>query len=67
MNRGFNDERPDVDCEGAGGLAGPRSLAGRAIVGLCDGSVRVISSGIKPDTLKALATHSGGEVIGDDF
>lgn len=36
-------------------------------VGLGDGSVRFISSSIRPDTLKALFTRAGGEVVDFDF
>jgi len=37
-------------------------------VALCDGSVRFVSrTKIKPDTLRAIVTPSGGEVIGNDF
>jgi hypothetical protein len=35
--------------------------------GLCDGSVRFISSKVKESTLRALITRNGGEVIGNDF
>lgn len=35
------------------------------IVGLADGSVRVIGKGVSPDTFWATVTPAGGEVIGD--
>jgi hypothetical protein len=36
-------------------------------VAICDGSVRMLRKDIKPETLRALITINGGEVIGDDF
>jgi type II secretory pathway pseudopilin PulG len=63
-----NDERPDVDCGGAGGLSALRSLDDLVGIALCDGSARVIKVGkIKATTWKALMTRNGGEVLGDDF
>ncbi len=48
-----------------------RSLVGMRpggiIVGFCDGSVRFISATIDANTLKALFTKNGGEVVGGDF
>src|SRR5262249_37527052 len=41
LTRSFNDDKPDVDCGGEGGLAGPRSLREQGTnVLLGDGSVR---------------------------
>ncbi len=34
---------------------------------LMDGSVRSVSSTIRPGTWQALGTRNGGEVIGNDF
>ena len=63
LNRLANDERPDVDCGGAGGLAGPRT-PGKAVNALLgDGSVRAINVKIKANLWTALATRGGGEVI----
>jgi len=64
--RGINDSKPDVDCEGDGGLSGPRSMYGFTNVGLCDGSVRVVSNAITLTTWQA-ATRAGGEVLGADW
>jgi prepilin-type processing-associated H-X9-DG protein len=40
---------------------------GRAQVAMCDGSVRTLKAIPKKDTLNALITKNGGEVIGNDF
>jgi hypothetical protein len=34
---------------------------------LCDGSVRFVANGISLSTWRAVATRSGGEVVGSDF
>src|SRR5262249_28940310 len=67
VTRKLNDERPDVDCGGDGGLAGPRSNQGGANVLLGDGSVRFVTSKTSLDTWKAAATRAGGEVLGPDW
>jgi hypothetical protein len=63
--RVLNDKKPDVNCAGAGGLSGLRSLNKTTNIGMCDGSVRSISDKVNADTWKALSTRAGGEVIGD--
>ena len=65
--RPLNDPRPDVDCGGAGGLSGLRSLQNGANVALCDGSVRYITNKVSLATWKAAATCAGGEVLGPDW
>jgi hypothetical protein len=60
-----NDDKPDVNCAGYGGLSGVRCLENDALVGICDGSVRTVTKNIKLDVWKALATRNGGEVIPD--
>jgi hypothetical protein len=63
-----NDERPDVSCEGLGGLSAIRSRDNLILVGMADGSVRSISaSKISHVTWKAAITPDGGEVLGNDF
>lgn len=61
-----NDDKPDVDCGGAGGLSALRSMPGLFVdVSLCDGSVRTLAKEIKIDIWRALCTRNGGEVIMD--
>ena len=55
-----DDLEVDMDHPRAG-LGGFR--AGGILVGLCDGSVRILRPTISDKTLRALFTHSGGEVI----
>jgi prepilin-type processing-associated H-X9-DG protein len=63
--RTVNDEKPDVDCGGAGGLSGLRGLRDGANIAMCDGSARYLTDKVKLEVLKALATRDGGEVIPD--
>ncbi len=65
--RVHNDEKPDVNCEGAGGLSALRSLTDAVSVGMADGSVRTISKPLKLEIWKALVTRNGGEVLPNDF
>jgi type II secretory pathway pseudopilin PulG len=67
MTRGFNDKKPDVACAGAGGLSALRSTRGGVSVAMSDGAVRWINAKVSFDTLKALATRDGGEVLGADW
>ena len=66
MTRAFNDKKPDVDCGGAGGHAGVRSVARGANVLMGDGSVRFVSSSLELSVWKAIATRAGGEVVNLD-
>jgi type II secretory pathway pseudopilin PulG len=59
-----NDERPDVNCAGAGGLSALRSLDDLISVAFCDGSARLVN--VKKIDMKiwqAIATRAGGEVV----
>jgi hypothetical protein len=57
-----NDERPDVDCGGEGGLMSVRSLDGYITIGYFDGSVRTIDAKkIDPKVWKALGNASSNE------
>jgi type II secretory pathway pseudopilin PulG len=67
ITRKFNDERPDVDCGGAGGLSGARTNRTYTQIALCDGSVRTVVNAMSFETWKALATRDGGEALGNDF
>ncbi len=40
----LNDERPDVNCGGDGGVSTLRSLTDDVLIGLADGSVRTINA-----------------------
>ena len=63
-----NDARPDVSCEGLGGLSGPRSLNDTILIGLGDGSVRSINAKkISYVTWRSAITPAGGEVLGSDW
>jgi prepilin-type processing-associated H-X9-DG protein len=59
----LNDDKPDVDCGGVGGLSGLRSLSDSVNVAMCDGSVRSIDKKITFKIWQALATRNGGEEI----
>jgi prepilin-type processing-associated H-X9-DG protein len=61
--RTLNDEKPDVDCAGYGGLSGLRGINKGVNIAMCDGSVRFVDMGLSLDIWKALATRGGGEVI----
>jgi type II secretory pathway pseudopilin PulG len=59
-----NDERPDVNCGGVGGLSALRSIDDVISVGMCDGSARMLKAKrIDKDLWKALVTRAGGEVV----
>jgi prepilin-type processing-associated H-X9-DG protein len=63
ITRAFNDKKPDVDCGGAGGHAGVRSVTGGTNVGMADGSVRFVSKTVQLSVWQAIATRAGGEVV----
>jgi type II secretory pathway pseudopilin PulG len=58
-----NDARPDVSCDGQGGLSGLRSLDGSITFALCDGSVRTVSKDLPLETWKALCGRNDGQII----
>jgi type II secretory pathway pseudopilin PulG len=60
-----NDDKPDVNCGGYGGLSGIRCPENVAVIGMCDGSTRSVTKDIKLEVWKALASRNGGEVIQD--
>jgi type II secretory pathway pseudopilin PulG len=63
--RPVNDEKPDVNCGGAGGLSGLRSLSDQTNVLMGDGSVRSVSQKVKPEVWQLLAGRNDGQVIPD--
>jgi Tfp pilus assembly protein PilE len=60
-----NDDKPDVNCGGAGGLSGVRCPENAAVGGYCDGSVRTITKDIKLEVWKLLTDRSDGQPIPD--
>jgi type II secretory pathway pseudopilin PulG len=61
-----NDKRPDVSCEGVGGLSAVRSWDKAGFyVAMCDGSVRFVQANLSLNVWKALATRNGKEDIPD--
>jgi Tfp pilus assembly protein PilE len=62
-----NDEKPDVSCGGVSGVSALRSYQNIVQVGICDGSVRAVSTSVSQKTWKAALTPKGGEVLGNDF
>jgi type II secretory pathway pseudopilin PulG len=66
--RAPNDERPDVNCAGLGGLSALRSLDDLVSTVFCDGSARTINAKkIKHDVWKLLTSRDDGMVIPFDF
>lgn len=60
-----NDERPDVNFAGAGGLSGLRSYSDQTIIGMCDGSVRTIRKSVALETWKSLTSGNDGKALPD--
>jgi prepilin-type N-terminal cleavage/methylation domain-containing protein len=48
----INDERPDVSCDGTGGVAGLRTLEGSVALCVADGSVRRVTARMAHKTLQ---------------
>jgi type II secretory pathway pseudopilin PulG len=65
--RVLNDERPDVDCGGMGGLSGLRCTTEGSNVALCDGSVRFVTAKIKLETWKLAADATNMTPFNPDF
>jgi type II secretory pathway pseudopilin PulG len=63
--RAVNDEKPDVDCGGKGGLSGMRSVTEGTNIGMADGSVRHISSKTGADVWKLLTNRDDGQALPD--
>ena len=59
-----NDEKPDVDCAGKGGLSALRSMPNLPVnVGMCDGSVRAITTPLALDVWHNLTARNDGNPI----
>jgi prepilin-type processing-associated H-X9-DG protein len=65
--RKVNDPRPDVDCEGEGGLSGLRGLNDGANVAMCDGSARFVLGTTSAATWRLLTCRNDGQPIPNDF
>jgi type II secretory pathway pseudopilin PulG len=67
--RKLNDDRPDVDCAGAGGLSSLRSARpnGLVVIALCDGSVRSLTPNLSLKTWKNAASANDGNPLGSDW
>jgi Tfp pilus assembly protein PilE len=63
----LNDQKPDVNCAGLGGISALRTPIQTVQVAVCDGSVRSLGLGLSMETWQAFATRAGGEVLGSDF
>jgi hypothetical protein len=61
--RVMNDPQPDVNCGGAGGLSGLRSLSEGVSVAVCDGSVRYVSKKIPLEVWQSFASRNDGQVL----
>jgi prepilin-type processing-associated H-X9-DG protein len=63
--RKVNDTRPDVDCEGEGGLSGLRGLKNGVNIGFADGSVRHILDTVNADVWRLLTSRNDGQPLPD--
>jgi hypothetical protein len=63
--RTVNDERPDVNCGGMGGMSGLRSMSDTVWIGMGDGSVRKMSNKVALNVIQNLANCADGMVIPD--
>ena len=62
-----DDQKPDVTCEGFGGLSGLRSLVNGVNVAMADGSVRFVTKPLSLETWKLLSGRADGMPIPGDF
>jgi type II secretory pathway pseudopilin PulG len=65
--RKINDDKPDVNCGGAGGLSGPRTLDQGVPTGMADGSVRFVSATVSLETWRNAAGADDGNPLGADW
>jgi competence protein ComGC len=62
-----NDERPDVSCGGVSGVSALRSLDDKVIVGMCDGSARMVKNKISRTTWQYAMDPADGMPLGPDW
>jgi prepilin-type processing-associated H-X9-DG protein len=65
--RKFNDDKPDVNCGGSGGLSSLRNPGNGSNIAMGDGSVRFVSEKVSLATWKLVAGKDDGQVIPGDF
>ena len=65
--RTLNDEKPDVNCAGFGGLSGLRSEDDSTNILMADGSVRSVNAKVKVETWKLLTDKADGNPLPNDF
>ncbi|MGH7224794.1 MAG: DUF1559 domain-containing protein [Gemmataceae bacterium] len=63
----LNDKRPDVSCGGVSGVSALRSYDRVSCVGMLDGSVRSVFTGVSHATWKAALTPNAGDILGADW
>jgi type II secretory pathway pseudopilin PulG len=61
--RTLNDEKPDVNCAGFGGLSGLRSDEDYTLILMCDGYVTVINARTSLEVWKSLGNRDDGFVL----
>jgi prepilin-type processing-associated H-X9-DG protein len=61
--RKVNDARPDVSCEGEGGLSGLRGVSRGVNAAYADGSVRYITDNVGVDVWRAITGRNDGLVV----
>ena len=62
-----NDERPDVSCGGVSGVSALRNYRSFVLVGMFDGSVRTVSTGVSHTTWKTAMAPNAGDILGNDW
>jgi hypothetical protein len=65
--RAYNDDKPDVNCAGLGGLSGLRGDEEDALVLMADGSTRTVKAKTSLEVWKILAGRDDGIPLPKDF
>jgi type II secretory pathway pseudopilin PulG len=65
--RVLNDEKPDVNCAGFGGLSSLRSEQDNVNILMADGGVHTVNAKMKLKTWQLLADKADGQVLPADF